>query len=126
MCLRGQEQVLPVSDTVQIGPLSIDIHADETVLRFLSTDDRYMAVPPDLESDLKALVGKRPEAFEQRKVFFDLEGVEGLSSLQLGIMVTVHRALKSYAACTLRSVSEQMGRLLEVTRLGQLFPVEKD
>jgi len=117
---------LPVSDPEQIGPLGIEFHPAETVLRFRAVDDRFMAVPPSLESDLKALVRERPQAFERRKVLFDLQGVESMSSLHLGIMVTAHKALKPFARCTLRGVSAQMRRLLEVTRIGLLFPVEGD
>ena len=108
------------------SPLEIDKQPDEIVLRFYAAEDCYLAVPPNLGDDLAALASGDAEAFKNRKLVFDLVGLQGLSSRHLGILVTAVKALRPWGDLCLRGVSPGMKRLLEVTQIIKLFSLRDD
>lgn len=107
---------------VEIGPIQAEIGDRQVVLRFSDAQELHLAVPPDLEKELAGFAESRRADIEGKELIFDLEGVGGLTSRHLGIMVTAHKAFESFGGCKLRGLSPEMKRLLEVTRLLQLFP----
>lgn len=115
-----------MSDLHTIGPLVVDKQLQEIVLRFYAAEDTYLAVPPNLGDDLATLAAGDAEAFTDRKLVFDLVGLQGLSSRHLGILVTAAKALHPWGGLRLRGVSPEMRRLLEVTQIIQLFPLSDD
>lgn len=107
---------------VVIGPIQAEIGDSQVVLRFGNAQDLHLAVPPDLEKELADFADGRRADIQGKELIFDLESVCGLTSRHLGIMVTAHKAFQSYGGCRLRGLSPEIKRLLEVTRLLQLFP----
>jgi len=107
-----------------LGPLSVTRVGQEWRFRLCSPGEMLLELPQDYEHQLAE--GLRPllSSGDKPPVVLDLQGLPALSSRQLGLMLVLHKALRSrYERLPVSGVSPGVRHLLELTRTAQFFDV---
>jgi anti-anti-sigma factor len=108
---------------MQQGPrFTVEARGEQTVIRF--TGDRVsldaLAVP-DLGEELLPLVGE-----VEGEMMLDFAPVDFLSSLGLGMLIRLHKALQAQGSrLAVRNVAPQIYEVVEVSKLTALLDVRR-
>ena len=110
---------MPVSRT--IGPLTATLERDELVFRFHDPLTMALEVPATLEYDLNQFIEEHKESLSGCQLLVDLQGVTGINSRQLGVMLALRQVLAAQGSLALRGLSQGVKRLLAMTRMEHFF-----
>ncbi|MBU0638127.1 MAG: STAS domain-containing protein [Planctomycetes bacterium] len=113
-----------MSNTVDLGPLSLTDDGACCHFTFATPNDMLLELPPRYREELSAkLADVLPDSAERTYVL-ELGSLPGISSRQLGVMLTLHKVLRErIARLPLTEVSDAVRKLLKVTRTERFFDV---
>lgn len=114
-----------MAGTLNLGPLNL--HHDDRSWRFTLANpaEQLLEVPPRFEAELAERLGALSPDGTPPRVVLDLEGLPALSSRQLGVLISLHKAVRARAKrLPVVGTSAGVRHLFAVTRTGQFFEVE--
>jgi len=104
-----------------IGPITVEITADQVRFRFADPRAMALEVPISLTEELTFFLNRRQSEIRDKRFVVDLEGLPALSSRQLGTMLTIRHACEPFGTVELEGVSGGVLYLLNLTRMAPYF-----
>ncbi len=113
-------------DMVNLGPLNLHHDDRSWCFTLANPSEQLLEVPPRFEAELaERLSALTPVGGPPPRVVLDLEGLPALSSRQLGVLISLHKAVRSRSKrLPVVGTSAGVRHLFAVTRTGQFFEVE--
>lgn len=106
----------------RFDPLAVQRDGQRVCLSFVESEAILAELPPELDTYLEQRLGELLETSARPDVVFDLHNAPGISSRQLGVLLALHKTLRPRVSrLPLTGVSENVRRLLEMTRTAQFF-----
>ena len=111
-----------MSERLDLGPLQLTRALQRATLTLSDPDEVTLEIPAEYDQALQAAVGQMMT--EGVTIEMDLQGLTGISSRQLALMLTLRKlVLERQAKLPLRGVTPGVQRVLELTRTRQFFDV---
>lgn len=110
---------------LELGPVHLALTFHEAVFSLLESDELMLEVPPTFRPTIDDALGALRPLLRTRGLVFDLRWLPGITSRQLGIVLTVRAACRRIGPLVLRNVSPGVERLLHLTQLAALLPLER-
>ena len=112
-----------MGEVQEIGPLVASVEATQIRFCFADPEAVLLSLPPALEGELSDFARDNQRELATKPVVMDLCGIRFVSSRQLGVMLTVRKALSPDRSVSLLNVSPTIRRVLAVTGLEKYFDV---
>jgi anti-anti-sigma regulatory factor len=111
-----------MTDRIDLGPLQLTRRQQCATLTLSDPDEVTLEIPAEYDQALHATIDQM--LAEGVSVEMDLEGLPGISSRQLALMLTLRKlVLEQQPRLPLRGVTPGVQRVLELTRTCQFFEV---
>lgn len=110
-----------MSETIEIGPIRIDVDDKTVVCRFTDPAATMFEIPASLEEQLRSRVEERHGILEGKSVHIELGNLPAISSRQLGMILTIREVMKPYGPLQLHNVSTSVKHLLKLTGTERFF-----
>ncbi|MFQ5805104.1 MAG: STAS domain-containing protein [Phycisphaerae bacterium] len=113
-----------VNQTPDLGPLTLAQQGDRWRFTFTSPSEMTLELPPDYERYLTEKLAPLLGSSGKPAVELDLQGLPGISSRHLGLMLALQKTLADrYERLPLTGISDGVRRLLNLTRTAQFFDI---
>jgi anti-anti-sigma factor len=112
-----------MSEVTELGPLTFTLEEDTAVVRLTDPNAIVLEITDDYERRLHAHIKEIVDS--GRRVVLDLERLPALSSRQLGLMLTLQKAVSPrQGPLPVLNVTAGVRRVLTMTRTGEFFRLE--
>lgn len=114
-----------MSESDRFGPIELRRADGEWRFSFADPGEKLLELPPNFEQDLTGRLAELGPAADGTRIVCDLGNAPALSSRHLGVLISLHKAVRAWTR-KLRIVGSSPGvrHLFAVTRTGQFFEVD--
>lgn len=112
------------NEAIALGPFFLQFDADRAWFLFAPGASAKVAAQQGTGSgDLARLLGVHRAALRGKQLVVDLQDAAALDSIQIGMLLALHKACRPYGRVGLAHVSDGVAKLLRVTAIERLFDV---